>query len=83
MIKFIFGKIKDILFSRLFWISIVYSILAFILLQRMFELQIVEKEETPEKTEYLYYLWDRVDNDGHIFSKTYQEHLNHSKRLGY
>lgn len=37
----------------------------------------------PEKTEYLYYLWDRVDNDGHIFSKTYQEHLNHSKRLGY
>ncbi|MBQ2776284.1 MAG: endolytic transglycosylase MltG [Peptococcaceae bacterium] len=37
----------------------------------------------PEKTEYLYYLWDRVDNDGHIFSKTYNEHLNHSKRLGY
>ena len=37
----------------------------------------------PEKTEYLYYLWDRVENDGHIFSKTYQEHLNHSKRLGY
>ena len=37
----------------------------------------------PEKTAYLYYLWDRIDNDGHIFSKTYQEHLNHSKRLGY
>ena len=37
----------------------------------------------PEKTDYLYYLWDRVDNDGHIFSKTYTEHLNHSKRLGY
>lgn len=37
----------------------------------------------PEDTDYLYYLWDRKDNDGHIFSKTYQEHLNHSKRLGY
>lgn len=37
----------------------------------------------PEKTEYLYYLWDKVDNDGHIFSKTYKEHINNSKRLGY
>ena len=37
----------------------------------------------PEKTDYLYYLWDRIDNDGHIFSKTLKEHNNHRNRLGY
>ena len=38
--------------SRLFWLSIVYSVLAFVLLQRMFELQIVKGNETEEKQNY-------------------------------
>ena len=37
----------------------------------------------PDDTDYLYYLWDRVDKDGHIFSKTYKEHLKHQEKLGY
>lgn len=37
----------------------------------------------PEDTDYLYYLWDRIDNDGHIFSKTLREHNNNRIRLGY
>lgn len=37
----------------------------------------------PEKTEYLYYLWDKVDNDGHVFAKTYEEHLQNRKTYGY
>ena len=41
MIIFLIEKIKSILTSRLFWITIVYSILVYILLQRMFELQII------------------------------------------
>ena len=52
MLKYIIDKIKDILMSRLFWLSIVYSILAFILLHRMFELQIVKGEDTEEKQSY-------------------------------
>ena len=52
MIKYVLEKIKDILFSRLFWLSVVYSILAFVLLQRMFELQIVGSGETEEKQSY-------------------------------
>ncbi len=52
MIRFILEKFKDILVSRLFWLSIVYSILAFILLQRMFELQIVQGAKTEEKPSY-------------------------------
>ncbi len=52
MIKFIVEKLKNLLMSRLFWLSIVYSVLAFILLQRMFELQIVKGEEKEEKQSY-------------------------------
>ena len=52
MIKFIVEKIKDLLMSRLFWLSIVYSVLAFLLLQRMFELQIVKGDVTEEKQNY-------------------------------
>lgn len=58
MIKFIAEKIKDLLTSRLFWLSIVYSVLAFVLLQRMFELQIVKGEET-EETQSYYKVVDR------------------------
>ncbi len=52
MIRFLVEKLKDLLMSRLFWLSILYSVLAFILLQRMFELQIVKGEETEEKQSY-------------------------------
>lgn len=52
MISFIAEKIKDLLMSRLFWLSIVYFVLAFVLLQRMFELQIVQGEKTEEKQSY-------------------------------
>ncbi len=52
MINFIIEKIKDILMSRLFWLSIVYTVLAFVLLQRMFELQIIAGEETEEQQSY-------------------------------
>ncbi len=53
MIKYVLDKLKEIISSRLFWLSIVYSVLAFILLQRMFELQIVEQEENTVQDEYL------------------------------
>lgn len=52
MIKFIVEKLKDLLMSRLFWLSVVYCILAFILLQRMFELQIVQGNETEVEQTY-------------------------------
>jgi len=52
MIKFLFEKFRDVLFSRLFWLSILYSILVFVLLHRMFELQIVKGEEKEEKSNY-------------------------------
>ena len=52
MIKFVFEKIKDLLASRLFWLTIIYSVLVFVLLQRMFELQIVQGEETEEVQSY-------------------------------
>ncbi len=52
MIKFIVDKIKDLLMSRLFWLTIIYSVLAFTLLQRMFELQIVQGGETEEEQNY-------------------------------
>ncbi len=58
MIKFIVEKIKDFLMSRLFWLSLLYSVLAFILLQRMFELQIVKGEEA-EETQSYYKVVDR------------------------
>lgn len=37
----------------------------------------------PADTEYLYYLWDKVNNDGHVFAKTYEEHLGNRKNYGY
>ena len=52
MIKFIVEKFKDLLMSRLFWLSVVYTVLSFILLHRMFELQIVQGEETVEQQSY-------------------------------
>jgi len=52
MIKFIVEKCKDIMVSRLFWLAVIYSVLAFVLLQRMFELQIVKGEEPEEKQNY-------------------------------
>ena len=52
MIKYIIEKIKDILFSRLFWLAAVYTVLAFILLHRMFELQIVGSEKNEETQNY-------------------------------
>lgn len=53
MIKYVLDKLKEVLGSRLFWLSIVYGVLAFVLLHRMFELQIVQKKETTTETEYL------------------------------
>jgi len=38
--------------SRLFWLSVVYIVLSFILLQRMFELQIVQGDEIVEQQSY-------------------------------
>ena len=52
MIKFIVEKFKGLLMSRLFWLSVVYTVLAFILLHRMFELQIVQGEEIVEEQSY-------------------------------
>ena len=52
MISFIIEKIKDILTSRLFWLMSLYFVLAFLLLERMFELQIVQGEETETKQSY-------------------------------
>ena len=52
MIKFIVEKLKDLLMSRLFWLTAVYCVLAFILLHRLFELQIVKGEEAEEKQSY-------------------------------
>ncbi|MGN0505538.1 MAG: penicillin-binding transpeptidase domain-containing protein [Lachnospiraceae bacterium] len=53
MINYLLEKIKSILTSRLFWVAIVYSFLTFVLIQCMFELQIVQGEETSQKEEYL------------------------------
>ncbi len=53
MIRFILDKLKEVLASRLFWLTICYSVLCCILLYRMFELQIVPKEEKEEVQEYL------------------------------
>ena len=70
MIRFIVEKFKDLLTSRLFWLSIVYSVLTFILLQRMFDLQIVKGEEKEEKPSY-YKVVDRYipSTRGLIFDK--------------
>ena len=53
MITYLLDKLKSIITSRLFWIMIVYSFLAFLLIQRMFELQIVEGKETQQSESYL------------------------------
>lgn len=53
MISYLFNKLKEVLMSRLFYIAVVYSVFAVILLHRMFELQIVEKEEPETQSEYL------------------------------
>ncbi len=45
IISYILEKLKDIITSRLFWLSLLYCGLVFILLQRMFTLQIVQGEE--------------------------------------
>ncbi len=37
----------------------------------------------PANTEYLYYLWDKKNNDGHVFAKTYDEHLKNRELYGY
>lgn len=37
----------------------------------------------PEKTDYLYYLWDKIDNDGHVFAETYEGHLQNREKYGY
>ncbi len=46
-------------------------------------LKSLEAAMQPEQTDYLYYLWDRVDEDGHVFSTTYEQHLAYQKELGY
>lgn len=37
----------------------------------------------PAETNYYYYLWDRIDNDGHVFASTYEEHLENRRTYGY
>ncbi len=37
----------------------------------------------PADTEYLYYLWDKENNDGHVFAKTYEQHLKNRETYGY
>ena len=37
----------------------------------------------PEKTEYLYYLWDKNNNDGHVFAKSLKEHNQNRQTYGY
>lgn len=37
----------------------------------------------PKQTKYLYYLWDKVDNDGHVFAETYEGHLQNRETYGY
>ena len=37
----------------------------------------------PDQTDYLYYLWNKTDNNGHVFAKTYEEHLQNRDKYGY
>lgn len=37
----------------------------------------------PASTNYFYYLWNKESNGGHVFSKTYQEHLANREKYGY
>lgn len=43
----------------------------------------LEAAVQPAQTEYLYYLWDKKDNDGHVFAKTYDQHLKNIDQYGY
>ncbi len=52
MIIFLIEKLKSILTSRLLWITIIYGILMFILLHRMFELQIIYGNANATKENY-------------------------------
>lgn len=52
MIDFLLDKFKKLLVSRLFWLAAAYLVLAVILLQRMFEIQIVQGKEPTASTEY-------------------------------
>lgn len=52
MIRFVLEKLKSIVGSRLFWLAAIYFSMAFVLVQCMFDLQIVQGEETVEKQVY-------------------------------
>lgn len=52
MILFLVEKIKNIFTSRLFWITIIYGVLIFVLLQRMFELQIIQGNRNAVEESY-------------------------------
>lgn len=43
----------------------------------------LEAARQPEQTDYLYYLWDKIDNDGHVFAETYEGHLQNREKYGY
>jgi len=43
----------------------------------------LEAARQPENTDYLYYLWDKIENDGHVFAETYEGHLQNRKTYGY
>lgn len=37
----------------------------------------------PAESDYLYYLWNKESNGGHVFAETYKEHLQNRKKYGY
>ena len=37
----------------------------------------------PDQTDYLYYLWNKTENNGHVFAKNYEEHLQNRDKYGY
>lgn len=37
----------------------------------------------PAESEYLYYLWNKESDGGHVFAKTYKEHLQNREKYGY
>ncbi len=37
----------------------------------------------PAESEYYYYLWNKESNGGHVFAKTYAEHLKNRDKYGY
>ena len=52
MILFLIEKIKTIFTSRLFWVTMIFAVLTFVLLQRMFELQIVQGDTNAVEESY-------------------------------